>query len=171
MPNDQPLVARNQFFRAQLDIAEAINGLELNVPPPPQPDIDLTNAVNRVADAIQSLDHSKSDNVVSLYAFAIGPHGGVSDHSDAGRWIQNAWSQVGHKDKPSICDISALIKKSNKTTERFELELRQTREKFDGFVASLTDVDIERFLGLAADVCSKIGSAPAGDPVEARDIA
>jgi hypothetical protein len=162
MINAQSFEARNGFHRAQLNIAESIDALKVE---PPPPDNSIANAVGKVADAIsginttmQSLDHSESDNVVALYAVGFGPHGGVSEHSLTGQWIRNAWSVLRTKtEKPTICDIAAL---SDTRTGNLENTLRETRQKYDEFVATLSDADIARFLRLAGDVCKKIGPPP-----------
>ncbi len=162
MFNAQPPEARNAFHRAQLRIAQSIDALKVE---PPPPDDNIAIAINKVADAIagvnttmQSLDHSETDNVVALYAVGFGPFGGVSEHSATGHWIRNAWSIVSKK--PTICDIAAL---SGKNKGNFENTLRDTRHEYDAFVAALSDADITRFLRLAGDVCKRIGP-PLSDP-------
>ena len=165
MPNIQPFEASNAFHRAQARIAESINSLKVE-PPPHDNSIaiamgGITAAIEAVNATMQSLDRTESDNVVALYAVGFGPHGGVSEHSETGHWISKAWASFNKNAKqPTICDIHAL--KVN-PSRQFELALRQSsRESGDRFVSSLSDADISRFLSLAGDVCSKIGSAPAG---------
>lgn len=122
---------------------------------------ELNNRLRAIDTTIGSVRQEQRDDVVAIYALGFGPHGGVSQHSDAGVWIRRAWPNGAKIDQPTICDLANLTRKDK---DKFAATLAETRNKHEPLVAGLSDPDLRRFLALLPEVCRAIGAQPPADP-------
>ena len=169
MNEQRPFIEpRNPFYlamenqrRATRKIAKEVANIAIA---PSETPVDHTvEVLHAIKERLESIDRtigrldSQAPNIMTaLYAVAVGPHGGISHHSQAGKWVQAAWvSTIASSPSPlTICDI-AQLKAVQKRTALFNALVKTKTAAGPGF-EHLTDTDVLRFMNEAASVCALI---------------
>ena len=105
---------------------------------------------------IGRLDPQAPSIMTALYAVAVGPDGGISQHSQAGKWIRGAWveAKIPLPSPLTICDIAQF--KTPAKRDALLKALVNRKPPSGPIFEHLTDADVLRFMAEAASVCALI---------------
>ena len=115
---------------------------------------EITTAINRLDETVQSLGLRDKDNVTALYAAAVDTSGDIVGRTIAGRWFNQAKFA-------SLQDIVAFQKGKPQENRRNEFvkRLRDANTFSGGLPSVVTDSELVRFFDLAPAVMNAIAAS------------
>ncbi|RNJ44845.1 hypothetical protein B5V01_00695 [Mesorhizobium erdmanii] len=115
---------------------------------------EISAAINRLDETVQSLGLRDKDNVTALYAAVVDTSGDIVDRTIAGRWFNEAKFQ-------SLQDIVTFQKGKPQENRRKEFvrRLHETNTFSGGLPWVVSDSDLVRFFDLAPAVMNAIAAS------------
>ncbi|MGX5830957.1 hypothetical protein [Mesorhizobium sp. 43Arga] len=115
---------------------------------------EISAAINRLDETVQSLGLRDKDNVTALYAAAVDTSGDIVGRTIAGRWFNQAKFQ-------SLQDIVTFQKGKPQENRRNEFlkRLHEANTFSGGLPSVVTDSDLVRFFDLAPAVMTAIAAS------------